>query len=231
MALADEIRALRDRTLAELTAIHDYFFHTELAWRIVRQDVTNNPNQTFPNAATGTTTTGPELFVLAVDYSTRHITQATFQQFLSIFEVFTGDLLRLWLREFPRAIGGKTFKLEDALDAGDLTNLIDRLIDHEIAEVTYKSPRKVFEYLQRRIGLTIPASAEIDQLAEAKASRDVLIHNKGIADLEYRTKAGSLARYPVGQALDIPKPYHRTVWQLLLKLTADLADGAAAKIP
>jgi hypothetical protein len=231
MALADDIRALRDQTLAELTAAHDYFFHTEVAWDLVCQLLAGSPGRSFQNAATGTVTTASDLATLSIGYAARHITEATFLQFLSIFEVFVGDLLRLWLRAFPRSIGGKTFKLEDALDAGDLPTLIDRLIDHELAEVTYKSPRKVFEYVERRLGVPLPPAAEIDQLAEAKASRDVLMHNSGVADPEYVTKAGALARYAVGQPLDIPKPYHRAVWQLLLKLTADLADSAAAKVP
>ncbi|MDB5308218.1 MAG: hypothetical protein JWO38_2420 [Gemmataceae bacterium] len=229
MGLADDIRTLRDRALAELVAVHDYFFHTEIAWILVRQAASSNPGQGFHNLVTGTTTTAQGLAILSGDYATRHITEATFQQFLAIFEVFTGDLLRLWLTAFPRSIGGKTVKLDDALDAGDLPTLIDQLIDHELAEVTYKSPRKVFEYLERRIGLAVPPAAEIDQLAEAKASRDVLAHSRGVADAAYQTRAGSLARYPAGQPIDIPKPYHRAVWELLCKLVSDVSVAAVAK--
>jgi hypothetical protein len=35
MALADDIRALRDRALAELAAAHDYSTDTKMSWRIV----------------------------------------------------------------------------------------------------------------------------------------------------------------------------------------------------
>ena len=75
-----------------------------------------------------------------------------------MFEVFVGDLLRLWLTAHPRAIGGKAVKLEDALDAGDLPTLVARFVDHEVAEVTYKSPRTVFQYIERRIGLPLPTA-------------------------------------------------------------------------
>lgn len=231
MALADDIRALRDRTLAQLTATHDYLFHTEVAWRLVGVQLTSNPNPTYRNPATGTTTTAQDLSALAVDYSTRHIAEATFLRFYSIFEVFVGDLLRLWLTEFPRGIGGKTFRLEDALDAGSLPALVARAVDHEVAEVTYKSPRKVLEYLERRIGTPLPPAAEIDGLAEAKATRDVLVHSRGVADAEYQAKAGPRARAAAGQRLDIPKPYHQGVWDLLNKLITDLSAAAVAKIP
>lgn len=231
MGLADDIRAVRDRALAELTAAHDYLFHTETAWHLVNVHLQANPGRTYHNVDTGTVTDGPALAALSVEYATKHIAKATFQQFFSIFEVFIGDLLRAWLRAYPRAIGGKTVKFEDVLDAGDVPALLDRLIDHELAEVTYKSPRKVFEYLERRLGIAPPPAAEIDQLAEAKASRDVLAHSRGAADPEYLAKAGPLARYAAGRPLDIPKPYHRAVWLLLQKLAADVSAAALANVP
>lgn len=231
MGLADDIRSLRDRALTELAAAHDYYFHTEVAWIIVRQAVASNPGQGFQNLVTGTITTTQELVTLSSDYVSVHLAEATFQQFLSVFEVFVGDLLRLWLTAFPRSIGGKTVRLDEALDAGDLPTLVAQLIDHELAEVTYKSPRKVFEYFERRIGITPPPVADVDQLAEAKASRDVLVHNRGVTDAAYQTKAGALARYPVGQQIDIPKPYHRAVWELLGKLVSDISAAAVAKAP
>lgn len=230
MALADDIRTLRDRTLAELSAAHDYYSHSESAWDLVRQQATT-PGLTFHNAVTTTSATGPALAALSRDYFALYVTHATFQQFLNIFEAFVADLLRLWLTEFPRSIGGKTLRLEDALDAGDLPAVVARLVDHEIAEVTYKSPRKVFEYVERRIGVTPPPAVELDRLAEAKATRDVLVHNRGVADAGYLTKAGTLARYAAGQPIDVPKPYHRGVWELLKKLVADVSDAVIAKVP
>jgi hypothetical protein len=229
MPLADDIRALRDRTLAELTAAFDYFHHSELTWVLARQVLVTNPPQTFQNPATGTIVSGSELMALSSSYVMKQLIEANFQQFLSIFEVFVGDLLRLWLTAYPRAIGAKPIKLEEALDAGDLPTLIAHLVDHEIAEVTYKSPRTVFQYLERRIGLSLPPAAEIDQLAEAKAARDVLVHNRGVVDAGYLTKAGPLARFTLGQQIDIPKPYHRSVWELVKKLVTALATGAEAK--
>ena len=229
MPLADDIRALRDRTLAELTAAHDYHFQTEVAWALAGQAVIAGPPASFQNPVTRTTISGQQLTAQAHGYVSDQLASATFQQFLSAFEVFVGDLLRLWLTAHPRAIGAKTVELKDALDAGDLPTLVSRLVDHEVAEVTYKSPRTVFQYIERRIGLPLPTAVEIDRLAEAKATRDVLVHNRGAVDAGYRLKAGALARFTVGQRIDIPKPYHRAAWELVAKLVADIADAAVAK--
>ncbi|AMV30133.1 hypothetical protein VT84_37415 [Gemmata sp. SH-PL17] len=231
MSLVAHIHALRDQTLAELNAVFDYFYYSELAWGLAGREFATNPAQSYQNSATGTTVSGAQLVALAADYTGKQLLEATFQQFLSTFEVFIGDLLRLWLTAHPRAIGGKTVELKDALDAGDLATLIARLVDHEVAEVTYKSPRTVFQYLERRIGLPLPTPAEIDQLAEAKATRDVIVHNRGAVDAGYLFKAGALARFASGQRVDIPKPYHRAAWVLVAKLVTDIANAAVAKVP
>ena len=51
MALADDIRTLRDRVLAELNAAHDYYEETKTAWDIVLSSfrrVTISPSETRP---------------------------------------------------------------------------------------------------------------------------------------------------------------------------------------
>ena len=229
MPLADDIRALRDRTRAELNAVYDYLFHSEQAWLLARAGLLANPTQTLQTPETGTVVTGAELAALSARYTEKVLRESTFQQFLSVFEVFVGDLLRLWLSAHPRAIGAKALKFEDALDAGDLPTLVSRLVDHEVAEVTYRSPRVVFQYLERRIGLPLPAAADIDRLAEAKATRDVLVHNRGVINAAYLLKAGALARHTDGQLVDIPNPYHRDRWEVVAKLVEDFAAGALAK--
>ena len=49
MALADDIRALRDRVLADLNAAHDYYTDTKIAWDIVHESLppaTHSPSGT-----------------------------------------------------------------------------------------------------------------------------------------------------------------------------------------
>jgi hypothetical protein len=57
MAPAEEIRALRDRALAELTAAHDYHVDTAMAWRIVYNAVQAGLAVAVRNTTTGTVTT------------------------------------------------------------------------------------------------------------------------------------------------------------------------------
>ena len=119
MALADDIRELRDRALAELKAANDYYSDTKVAWGIIRASVRAGNKftiKTIPEIAialeppvgagnspvlrskqTGTVTTEVELAGRAREYIKQQIPEATFQQSISIFDAFFVDFMRLWL--------------------------------------------------------------------------------------------------------------------------------------
>jgi hypothetical protein len=91
MALADEIRALQDRVLADLNSAHDYYADTKIAWRLVNDLIAAGHTITSRNTTTGTLTTHAELAAKARGYVTEQLAEATFQQFTSIFENFYFD--------------------------------------------------------------------------------------------------------------------------------------------
>ncbi len=66
-----------------------------------------------------------------------------------------------------------------------------------------------FAYFEKLAKLGCPTAGEIEHLAEIKASRDILVHNKGIVNATYVSKAGSRARFRDGERLEIPERYHR----------------------
>src|SRR5687767_12971953 len=119
MPLADEIRELRARVLADLNAAHDYYADTKVAWQIVEQFVAAGNTFTNRNLVTGTDTTQADLVGKAQGYVARHLAEATFQQFISIFEAFFLDLLRLWLLAHPQSLSKKQVEVGSILDAPD----------------------------------------------------------------------------------------------------------------
>ena len=171
MALADGIRELRDRALAELKAAHDYYSDTRFAWGIIRESVragnrftiksvtdkavaleppaSEGNSTSFRSKHTGTQTTEVELDSRAREYIKQQLPEATFQQFISIFE--------------------------------------------------------------------------------AKASRDILVHNRGVANNVYESKAGQLARYKAEERIEIPGDYHQDIWDLICKMVTDISDAAISK--
>jgi len=231
MTLATNLQALRDRVLADLIAAHDYYADSRTAWHLLHKAVQNGATFSNLNATTGTRTTQIDLTARAQEYVDVQLAQATFQQFIAIFESYFLDLLRLWLLAYPQTLGSRKVDFKEILDAQDKDALALLVVNKELNEILYQRPRDWFAYLEGRAKLGCPTSDEIDRFTEAKASRDLLIHNRGVANKIYEYKAGTLARYQVGEIIDIPENYHRETWELLRKLVADLSDAALAKSP
>jgi len=231
MALAEEIQNLRDRVLADLTAAHDYYTDTKTAWDIVRQASAAGRTFSIQNLTTGTITTQVELAGKARGYVAEQLAEATFQQFIAVFENYFFDLLRLWLMEYPKNLSGKKVNFEDVLDAPDKDAITFRVVSREVNAILYDRPTGWFEYLEEKAKLGCPTQEEIGKIAEAKASRDVLVPNRRVASKTYESKAGNLARYKDGQRIDIPEHYHRETWELLRKLVMDISNAAIAKVP
>lgn len=230
MALSDDIRTLRDRALADLNSLHDYYMDTKIAWRIVHKVVAAGNTFTIRNMTTGTVATQVDLSAEARGYVSEQLTGATFQQFISTFENFFFDLLRLWLMAYPRGLVGKKVDFKDVLDAPDKDSITLVVVNKELNEILYERPAGWFAYLEDRVKLGCPTAGEIDRITEAKASRDVLVHNRGIAGKLYESKAGNLARFKDGEKIDIPEHYHRETWELIRKVVTDVSNAAIAKV-
>ncbi len=119
MALAEDIRTLQNRALADLVAAHDYYTDTKMAWQMVHKDIKAGRKVTVRNKTTKSLTTEVELAQKARGYVSEQLAEATFQQFLAIFESCFFDLLRLWLIAHPQSLGAKELSFKTVLDAVD----------------------------------------------------------------------------------------------------------------
>jgi hypothetical protein len=227
--LSEDLRALRDRTLADLNAAHDYYADTELAWKIVKEVIATGYKLSVRNTTTGTVTTETDLTGKARGYVAGQLAEATFQQFISVFESYFFDLLRLWLRAYPQSLGNKDVKFQAILDAPDKDAIASLVVAEEVVRILYRRPADWFAYLEDRAKLGCPTAEEVERLAEAKASRDVLVHERGVANATYESKAGKFVRFKAGERIEIPENYHRDTWELLRKVVADVSDAAIQK--
>lgn len=233
MPLSDDIRAVRDRALAELTAAHDYHADSEQAWRFLRLEIdVGGRNFSYPNPVTGTTTTEAELRERIDDYVKKRLRVSTFISFQVIFEAFFFDLVRAWLRAYPHAMSEKAqVPVNAILDAPDKAAIVDFLVEREVAALGYAKLADWFAALNGRLKLDCPTAEEVERLAEAKATRDVFVHNRGVANEVYVRKAGTRARHPAGEVIDLPDAYHNETWELLMKVVADVSAKMLAKFP
>ena len=185
MVLSDEIRSLRDRVIGDLNSSYDYYSDAKIAWRIVRKVVAAGTTFSIRNMTTGTTTSQDDLAAKARGYVSEQLAEATFQQFISIFEDFFVDRLRLWLMAYPQNLIGKKVDFKSVLDALDKEAIVLFVVNRELNEVLYERPSGWFAYLDGKAKLGCPSADEIERIAAAKASRDVFAHHRGIASKIY----------------------------------------------
>lgn len=230
MALIDEITQLRDACLSSLDASHNYYAHTKSAWRLVQQMVRQGHKVTIRNQATGDTVDETDLSGLAQDYVTGYLASATFQHFVSLFERFVFDFLRVWLTEYPGSLSGNQLQFRTVLDAADKNEIVTAVVQKEVLGLAYKRVADWFAYLEKIAQLGCPTQDQIHRLAEIKASRDVLVHNNGIANSIYVDKSMGQARFADGDTLELPEHYHRESWQLIKQVVSDVAEAGINKL-
>ncbi len=195
MTLRDEIEAIRNRAIKNLNAAHDYYTYAQRAWRALQQVVENEGLKfSWRNISTHSTINEQNFPALAQQYVEQELTSSTFQQFVSIFENFLSDSLRLWLLAYPRSISKRQLSGKDILALPDKPAIVNALVEKELREVFYDRPANWFEYLRGHVGIASPTDAEAVQFSEIKATRDVLVHGQGIANAYYVDKAGASAQ-------------------------------------
>jgi hypothetical protein len=234
MALTDNIQTLTGRTLSALEASHDYYTYTKRVWRLLQQIVKEGRKFAFRNLTTGTKVDEQVLLGRAQLYITDYLMSSTFQRFVSLFEDFFFELLRFWLAAYPGSLSKKQVEIGAVLKAPDKSAIILTVVDKELNELKYERLADWFAYLERLTNLGCPTTDEIGKLAEIKASRDILVHNNGIANATYVSKAGTRARYKDGERLEIPEPYHRASWETISRVVRDVfpppPSGRSAKV-
>jgi hypothetical protein len=229
MALADDIQGLANRTLSALDASHDYYTYTKRVWRLLQQIVKEGRKFSFRNPTTGTRVDEQVLLGRTQLYVTDYLMSSTFQHFVSLFEDFFFELLRDWLSAYPGSLSKKQVEMGTVLKAPDKAAIVLTVVDKELNELKYERVADWFTFLDRLINLGCPTAEEIEKLAEIKASRDILVHNNGIANATYVSKSGSRARYKEGEKLEISEQYHRVTWETIKKVVRDVFVAAIGK--
>ncbi|MBY0231231.1 MAG: hypothetical protein K2W96_18270 [Gemmataceae bacterium] len=157
------------------------------------------------------------------------IREKVFKDFFSIFEHWLFGLLRLWLTAYPQGLGARTLEFKTVRELGSIDTVTAHVVGKELHELAYDKPAEWFAYIEKRMKLGCPTAEEIERFSEAKASRDVLEHHRGYANALYIQKSGKLARFKDGERIEIDGPYFRAVFDLLLKLVADMGATAEGK--
>jgi len=124
-------------------------------------------------------------------------------QMVTIMEAMLGDVLRAVIIRYPQKLGAKrAVPLQAVLESTSIEEIHLRATDILLNELFYKSPAEFAESAKEILSLNLLECPAFHKYVEIKASRDIFIHNRGIANDIYVRKAGTHAR--VQSSVELP---------------------------
>jgi hypothetical protein len=228
--LAETIGALADRSTTALLDLHDDYVCTRMSWSDMLVRVARyGENPTIVNPITGSSVDGVVLAFKART-SIQRLRIRVYKDLISQFEIFIGELIRVWLTGNPQSLQGRSITVETILSSKDLAALKAAAIEEAVAAVIsdklFGRPEKWFNYLKSVVGAKVGAFAN-DQLSfsEFKARRDALEHHDGKIESAYLEKAKAAARYKLGDMVEISEANVDEAYELIRSLVLSTADA------
>ncbi|MFY7732111.1 MAG: hypothetical protein ACOVSR_01425 [Bacteroidia bacterium] len=141
-------------------------------------------------------------------------------QLVTIVETLLGDIIREILKEYPVKIPNKRkLDAEVVLEAASLEEVKNSIINSLLNELAYKSPKDYAEEFAKYATINLLEKPAFHRYLELKATRDIYIHNSGIANDIYTSKADRLSRVKAGQLLPVDIQYFLESYESCLQIT------------
>jgi hypothetical protein len=147
-------------------------------------------------------------------------------------EAFISDLLFELLRFDPRRLKTRvkgidqTSKIDVAelIDCSSRKEMIDAVIQRDLVSLFYAPPSLQMEYLQAVTGVKLNGDI-VAEWIEIKATRDTIVHNRGVSNAIYIRKAGALARAKTGDTLPMTDEYFEGALALMKSLVGRVTSA------
>ena len=138
---------------------------------------------------------------------------------VTIVESLLNDILRLILSEYPSKIASKRkVDLGLVLEAVSIEEMKLNVVDSILNDMAYKSPRDYAGEFEKYTGVRLLESPPFHRFIELKATRDIHIHNSGIANQVYLAKAGTSSRVRLGEYVVVDLRYFLESYEQCLRL-------------
>lgn len=140
-------------------------------------------------------------------------------QLVAITEAMLGDVVRALILRYPQKLGGKRqVPIQAVLESGSIEEIHLRAADFVLNELSYKSPAEFAESLETLLSLNLLECPAYHKYMEIKASRDIFVHNRGVANETYCRKSATHARVAAGASLPADIQYFLESFEVCLQL-------------
>jgi len=148
-----------------------------------------------------------------------HLSVYALVQLVTIVETMLGDIVRAVVMRYPQKLSGKrSLSIQAVLESTSLEEVHLRATDALINELAYKSPTEFADAMQGLLSVNLLECPAFHKYMEVKATRDIFIHNRGMANEVYVRKAGSHARVKAGMGLPADIQYFLESYEYCIQI-------------
>lgn len=141
-------------------------------------------------------------------------------QLVTIVEALLGDIIRAVVTKYPQKLGAKrTISLQIVLESTSIEEIHLRATDTLLNELSYKSPIEFADSIQSLMPINLLECPSFHKYVEIKATRDIIIHNRGMANDIYVRKSSSHARTAAGNILPVDVQYFLESYEACLQMS------------
>ena len=108
-------------------------------------------------------------------------------RYVDNYLTYLSEMMSEVLKAHPQALRSKEqVTLEDVLKHPSLQEFIDWQVEERVSRLAFRGFGEIAEYVRQRLGVELIQSAETrKRIIRAIATRNVLVHQRGIADSRY----------------------------------------------
>lgn len=161
----------------------------------------------------------------ADDIKSEVLAEGLFVMAISSLDVMLSDVLLYFLRSFPQKLPNNEFKFEKGAFFDNYFKLLKKAAGSYINNLSYKSFDDYFKKELELFSIHWPDFFETmgDQIREARATRNLLLHNNLVVNTQYLESAGPKIRQARrGSKLKVDAPYLKDTVAILLEFATQL---------
>jgi hypothetical protein len=118
--------------------------------------------------------------------------------------------------------------LDMVLEADDKLMIMEEYVAAKCEGFLYLPPKKYIEKIEKILSISINKNVAADYL-ELKACRDLIIHNSGVINRAYKSKAGNKARGEIDARVEVDKEYFNHMIEVAKAFAGSIMDGVENK--
>jgi len=165
------------------------------------------------------------------------LSSSLFVQLFSLFDVFTGNLLRAFYSAKPALFSSidRSIPFSDILQAASFRDLQDAVLDSEIEGIRRKSYIEQFEYFETKFSISLRKFSRWMDFVECSQRRNLYTHCGGIVSAQYRKICASQGYPddklpPIGTKLTLDTNYLVNACELIIEVAFKLGQTLWRKV-